>query len=77
MEGNFGNKTFKDKFPNQDNDLIELEEKMQEEVVQELKKEIKEIDKELKDGQLKRIEEINKDFENPIGDLIIKEETID
>ena len=49
-------KTYKDKFPDRDLILHELEE------------EIEELKIENKDN--KRVEEINKDFENPIGDLI-------
>ena len=53
---------FKKHFPDHDHQLKELE--------QELKQEIKQIEKEIKDEHLKKVQEINKDFENPVGDLI-------
>ena len=53
---------FKKQFPDHDRELKEIE--------QELKHEIQEIDEEIKDEHQKRVEKINKDFENPIGDLI-------
>jgi segregation and condensation protein A len=56
--------TFKKHFPDHDKELTELE--------QELKQEIKEIDKELKDKHQQKVQEINKDFENPVGELISK-----
>jgi len=51
--------------------LYELYKKQQEEagVKDELKEEISEIREELDDEQKKRVEEINKDFENPLADL--------
>jgi len=40
------------------------------ELEEELKQEVEHITEELDDEQKKRVEKINKDFENPIGDLI-------
>jgi chromatin segregation and condensation protein Rec8/ScpA/Scc1 (kleisin family) len=37
--------------------------------LQDVKEEVEEIEKQLDDEQKKRLEEINKDFENPIADL--------
>ena len=53
---------WKKEFPDGDIALKELKEELEEEV--------KEITKELDDEQKKRVEKLNKDFENPIGDFI-------
>jgi segregation and condensation protein A len=76
---------FKKNFPEHDKEIMEenierenwegvpIDQEVQaemEEQIDGLKKEMKEMKKELDDEQLKRVEEINKDFENPVGDLI-------
>lgn len=60
--------TFKKNFPDHDVNLIELE--------NELKEEIEKGEKKLDDARQKRVEKINEDFENPIGNILeeIKEE---
>jgi len=52
----------------QDNTQVEIDG-----LKKELKEEMRQMKAELDNEHLKRVEEINKDFENPIGDLITKE----
>ncbi len=49
--------------------LYKLYQKQQQQVLAEVKEEVEEIKQELDDEQKKRVEKINKDFENPLGNL--------
>jgi segregation and condensation protein A len=49
--------------------LYKLYKKQEQQAMEELKEEVDEIKEELDDEQKKRVEEINKDFQNPLGDL--------
>ena len=74
---------FKKAFPDHDKELIDPIGKLEDipehlmeqvdEVEEELEEEIRELKKEENDETLKKVEKINKDFENPISDLINKE----
>ena len=48
-------------------------EELKEDVEEELMEEIREVKEELDDEQLKRVEKLNKDFENPLADLAAEE----
>lgn len=69
---------FKKSFPDFDKELIDLSEGKSEftedikaEMIEEIGKEIEEISEELSETEKqKRVEKLNKDFENPIGDLL-------
>jgi segregation and condensation protein A len=56
---------FKKNFPDHDNEIAEAE--------KELMEEIEHVTEKLDSEQQKRVAKINKDFENPIGDLISEE----
>mgnify|MGYP001563722884 CR=1 FL=1 len=69
---------FKKNFPDFDKELVDLSEGKSEftedikaEMIEEIGKEIEEIAEELSETEKqKRVEKLNKDFENPIGDLL-------
>ncbi len=56
---------FKKKFPDHDKEIEELAE--------ELAEEVEKVTEKLDSNQQRRVEKINKDFENPVGDLISEE----
>jgi segregation and condensation protein A len=68
---------FKKNFPEHDKDLLDSEEAREARKAEnELREEIHELKEELDDEQeerAKRVEKLNEDFENPIGDLINEE----
>lgn len=69
--------TFKKRFPEYDQEIQEsndFPENVKAELIEEIKEEMLEIEEELdkreENEKLKRVEKLNKDFENPIGDLM-------
>ncbi len=66
--------SFKKNFPDYDKELNDLPEQTEAEIEgqieEELVEEIEHLDEEMHDERRKRVERINKDFENPIGDLL-------